>query len=184
MRTIDIGHRRGWLAPAAAASLRRVDRRLGRPLDVNSAGRTRDEQMQAFLAFKAGTGARALHPDSELAFHVRGRAVDTDDRLPWIREHGWIADIPGEPWHHEYRQRLDRFREAGDDLALDDGEEEVEMRTFITESAQAVKFELVSGRKRSIGQAEWQALRALQAQGMPMFVAILPAATIRAIPGQ
>lgn len=107
MTPTDIGHGRGWLDAPAAASLARVDAQLGRPLDVNDAGRTWQEQYDAWVKYQNG-GNLALHPDNPLARHTKGLAVDTDDRLTWIGEHGWVADIGGEPWHHEYRAWLDQ----------------------------------------------------------------------------
>lgn len=109
MMPVSIGYGRGWLDQSAAASVTRIDAELGRPLDVNSAGRTWQEQYEAWLRYQAGTGSFALHPDNPLARHTKGLAVDTDDRIGWIGSHGWVADVSGEPWHFEYRAWLDQY---------------------------------------------------------------------------
>src|SRR3546814_9445527 len=73
------------LAPAAAASFRRLEARLGRPADVNRTYADYNTQMRMYLAWQAyvtGNGphpghSRALHPDQSM--HCRGLAWDTDD---------------------------------------------------------------------------------------------------------
>lgn len=176
----DIGYGRGWLADDAAASLARVDARLGRALDVNEAGRTAARQWELWDRYAAGdrTIGKPAYPGSSP--HESGQAIDTDDRVSWIAQHGWIADVPGEPWHYRYYAHLDKY--VGTTPTPVDEDEE-EMKTFITESADAVKYELLRGRKRSVSKAEWAALRKLQSEGMPMFVAIVSRATLNAIPG-
>lgn len=62
-------------------------------------------------------------------------------------------------------------------------EEEEDTMKIITDSAAGVKYELRNGRKRSIGQAEWRALRKLEGAGMELHVAIIAAKDIAAIPG-
>lgn len=128
---VDIGHGRGWLAPKPAASIARIDARLGRPADVNEAGRSPEqanENRRKWLAYerylKGGPWAPkapyALGADQSV--HCWGYAVDSDDwynesfAAIW-RDHGWrqTARYPGnkakdEPWHGEYFEELDNHR--------------------------------------------------------------------------
>lgn len=112
---------RGWLTPRAAASIHRIDRALGRELQITEAGRTWDRQRQhwdAYQAYLAGTGpwaAIALHPDAP-SIHQLGEAVDTDEWTAHdalLREHGWVRTVYRggvlvEPWHYEYRPENDQ----------------------------------------------------------------------------
>lgn len=123
----DVGHGRGWLDAPAAASLARVDSALGRPLDVNSAGRTPEEQQEMVDRMNAG-GPFAL-PVGE-SVHEDGYAVDSDDAdnlVELLAEHGWIrtALARGEWWHVEYFPHRDQHindktpskRKRGGDMA-------------------------------------------------------------------
>lgn len=110
--------------PPAAASFRRVEADLGRPVDVNSTYRDWDRQMSMYLAWQAyvnGTGpipphSRAIHP--EYSIHCQGNALDSDDwRTPGFialaAEHGWIrtaASDPTEQHHFEYQYWRDQHR--------------------------------------------------------------------------
>src|SRR3546814_65922 len=112
------------LAPAAAASFRRLEARLGRPADVNRTYADYNTQMRMYLAWQAyvtGNGphpghSRALHPDQSM--HCRGLAWDTDDwRTPGFitlaAEYGWIrtaASDPTEQHHFEYQSWRDQHR--------------------------------------------------------------------------
>lgn len=108
----DLGYGRGYLRAGAAASVRRLDVILGRPLDINRAYASYDEQMTKYLAYVAYQNGRgswaplALHPN--YSWHCKGLAIDTDDRLPYFREHGWLFEVRGEPWHGQYYTSLDR----------------------------------------------------------------------------
>lgn len=115
----DIGHGRGWLDAPAAASLRRIDRQLGRLADINEAGRSpekADENYRAWIAYSTGKGPKAAYalPASK-SVHCIGLAADSDDwynaeaAAIW-RDNGWVqtALYPNdpkrnEPWHGEYR---------------------------------------------------------------------------------
>lgn len=66
---------------------------------------------------------------------------------------------------------------------VDDEEYDMEP-IYITESAQAAKFELRGGRKRSVSKAEWKALRAAESKGRTLYVVIMTAAEISSIPGK
>lgn len=123
---IDLGHGRGWLAPRPAASIFRIDAALGRPADINEAGRSRekaDEGHSKWLAYLNGTGPKAPYalPGDE-SVHVAGEAADSDDwydpaaAAVW-RDHGWrqTARYPkdpkkDEPWHGEHFDHLDNHR--------------------------------------------------------------------------
>lgn len=128
---VDIGHGRGWLAPEAAASVRRIDAQLGRPADVNEAGRSperADENRRKWLAYERYLNGGPWAPKAPYALgsdesvHCWGGAADSDDwydpaaAAVW-REHGWVqtALYPNnlakhEPWHGEYDPARDQHR--------------------------------------------------------------------------
>jgi hypothetical protein len=107
----DIGYGRGWLDAPAAASLRRVDAAIGRPLDVNSAGRTHEEQAEARRKYENGGPYAAPVGESP---HEFGNAVDTDDRfISLMAEHGWSRPLSGEPWHFVYYPSRDNHINEG-----------------------------------------------------------------------
>lgn len=123
--TVDIGFGRGRLAPAPAASLRRIDAQLGRPADVNDAWRSpevADANRAAWLAYQGGYGPAAPYAlDRWGSIHCRGYATDSDDwynaaaAAVW-RRNGWrqtalypVGDSRREPWHGEYDEALDEF---------------------------------------------------------------------------
>lgn len=121
----DLGHGRGWAAPAAAASIFRIDAQLGRPADINEAGRSReqaDENYRKYLAYLAGGPWAPLALPADKSVHVPGMAADSDDwydptaAAVW-RDNGWrqTARYPNnpkkdEPWHGEYFPDLDNHR--------------------------------------------------------------------------
>lgn len=110
--------------PAAAASFRRLEARLGRRADVNRTYADYATQMRMYLAWQAwvsGRGpkpnhSRALHPDESV--HCRGEAWDSDDWrtpgfIPLAAEYGWIrtaANDPTEQHHFEYKWQHDQHR--------------------------------------------------------------------------
>lgn len=101
--------------PDAAASFRRVEAEAGRLLDVNRTVVSYDEQATLYARRLRGQYPYPVaHP--RYSNHVYrddddgGNAWDTDERGDWLDEHGWIADVPGEPWHREYRPGRDRHR--------------------------------------------------------------------------
>lgn len=111
MRATDIGHGRGWLAAPAAASLARVDRDLGHPIQITYAGRSRAEQQRLRDLYLAGKGSYAAPPGSSP--HETGIAIDTDDRpIAILAEHGWYRPLANEPWHFLYRLTQDKHRNA------------------------------------------------------------------------
>jgi hypothetical protein len=116
----DLGYGRGQLRAGPAASIRRLDVRLGRPVDINRAYADYDQQMRYYLAYVAYVNGRgpwaplALHPDK--SWHCKGLAVDSDDapgyRGPlsvdiW-REHGWLFEVREELWHGQYYTSMDK----------------------------------------------------------------------------
>lgn len=110
--------------PEAAASFRRLEKEIGRPVDVNSTYRDWDTQMGMYLAWTAwvnGRGpkpwhSRAVHP--YYSIHCQGNALDSDDwRTPGFNaiaaRHGWIRTAawdPTEQHHFEYQSWNDRHR--------------------------------------------------------------------------
>lgn len=135
----NLTHGRGWLTAEAAASVHRIDRQLGRPADINEAGRSAakaDANYRRWLAYLAG-GPKAPYalPASE-SVHCVGEAADSDDwydaqaAAVW-RDNGWrqTALYPNnpkkhEPWHGEYFINLDRRR--NDPAALTETPEQEE----------------------------------------------------------
>lgn len=184
----DLGYGRGQLRPAPAQSVRRLDVRLGRPLDVNSAYRDYDEQMKAYNAYLAYLQGRgpwaplALHPDK--SWHCKGMALDSDDgpgyggkltREIW-REYGWLFEVTSEPWHGQYYTSLDRHygEPAGgsekpfptpspDEPTTTTGEEDDDMERMVYVKAPDGRvwgIDTLRGTKRALQPAEWTAVRA------------------------
>lgn len=190
----------------AAASFRRLERDLGRQADVNRTTDSYDLQLglynayQAYLAGKGPWAPLALHPDKsnhvyKPATNTGGTAWDTDDRDAKLAEHGWIADVPTEPWHRDYIASRDQHRNDPAPASTPTApathtptypqEEDMDTRSIITQSVQAPKFELLRGSKRSISKAEWAAMRAVEEEGGPkLAVAIVPVSVLNGIPGK
>lgn len=105
----DLGHGRGWLDRPAALSIVRVDAALGHPLQITDAGRTNAEQWDMWRKYG---WPRAAYPGTST--HETGLAIDTDERIALLGEHGWTrpfnnpARKPYEPWHYKYVQANDR----------------------------------------------------------------------------
>jgi len=109
MQRTDLGHGRGWLDAAAAASLARVDRALGHPIQVTEAGRTGERQQELRDLYEAGKGNYAA-PRGESP-HEDGNAIDTNERLvALLAEHGWKRTLDFEPWHFVYNPARDQHR--------------------------------------------------------------------------
>jgi hypothetical protein len=119
---VNLGHGRGQLARPAAESIFRLDKAVGRPVDINSAYRDWNEQWKAYRAWdKYRTYANggpwapwaplALHPDA--SWHCKGMAIDTDDRWLIFGEHGWRFVVPSEPWHAQYYYGYDKHSHEG-----------------------------------------------------------------------
>lgn len=113
---VDLSNGRGWLNPAEAASIARIDRHIGRPLQISEAGRSFFQQDRFHKAWLNGTGNYALSPygpprGNGPSIHQRGGAIDTDDWVTLtavLNEHGWFQTVfwPDgslrEGWHFEY----------------------------------------------------------------------------------
>lgn len=140
MQATDLGHGRGWLDAAAAASVRRVDHALGHPAQITEAGRTWARQNQHFQAYRrylaGGPWAPiALDPDAP-SIHQLGEAVDSDEwqeHVALLAEHGWVRTVYRggklvEPWHFEYFAHRDQHRnDPTPTTTITDEEEEDEM---------------------------------------------------------
>lgn len=111
--------------PPAAASFRRLEADLGRPVDVNSTYRDWNLQLRMYHDWRAyvdGTGpkpahSRAIYPS--LSRHTSGLALDSDDWstpgfVALAAEHGWIRTAAGDPTeqhHFEYQWWRDQHRD-------------------------------------------------------------------------
>ena len=129
MEQVTIDAKGHWLAPAAAASYKRM-LAAGMPGGgIASAGRTFEEQKALWRAYKAGRGNLAAEPGKSL--HESGRALDitrltaaqrwaarggkplhaTPGESIQANEYGWIRSVNGvthnEPWHFMYVQDKD-----------------------------------------------------------------------------
>lgn len=121
MATLNGG--RGELNDAAAASIHRVDRQIGRLLQITEARRPLWLQEQYWDEYQeylnGGPWAPIAAYPSPDAPHIRngGEALDTDDRITRVlNENGWfhtVYDGDGnlvEPWHYEYFIDRDQHR--------------------------------------------------------------------------
>lgn len=154
---VDLGHGRGRARADAAASIKRIDRQLGRPADINEAWRS-PEQANAnrarWIAYQQGRGPKAPYAlGAEDSVHCEGTAADTDDHRDaraaavW-RDNGWrqtarYSDSRDEPWHWEYFAHLDNHRHETDTDDMPD------MNEIINSPARTVQ----GGRKVSLGDA-------------------------------
>lgn len=115
------------LVSAAADSFRRLEARVGRPIDVNSTYRDWNTQLSMYNAWMRYVNSgykpaykpnhsRALHPD--YSKHCQGLALDSDDWaspgfINLAREYGWVrtaANDPTEQHHFEYQWWEDTHR--------------------------------------------------------------------------
>ena len=105
---------RGWLNAPAAASLGRVDRAIGHPLQVTEAGRSRAEQQahwDRYVRYLNGGPWAPLAAKPGSSPHEFGNAIDTNERLvTLLAAHGWSRPLPVEPWHFVYNPNNDRHR--------------------------------------------------------------------------
>lgn len=113
----DLGSGRGWLNDAPAASIRRIDRALGHPMQITEAGRTWAQQNVHWLNYQRNGSPIALHPDTP-SVHQKGAAIDTDEgqrHVQLLAGHGWKRTVYRngklvEPWHFEYFPDQDLHR--------------------------------------------------------------------------
>lgn len=113
--SVDLGHGRGWLQSPAAASIWRIDRQIGHPLQITEAGRSWAQQKAHWDTYQRVGHPIALHPDAP-SIHQRGAAIDTDEGKHihavmvtngWIRT-VWRNGVLVEPWHWEYATSRDQ----------------------------------------------------------------------------
>ncbi len=119
MATISNG--RGWASDACAASIHRADSAFGRILPITSAGRTYQEQADAYYRYKYQGGPLALPPGTSP--HESGNAIDWGSSawsvlglyngLWWngapINAHGFARDVSSETWHTPYFADRDQY---------------------------------------------------------------------------
>lgn len=110
---------------------------------------------------------------TEIRFWKNG-SYTTTDPVPWL-----AARINGTPsGGGGGKPPVNKF------VSIDSEDEEM-ARSIITKSSADVKFELGAGSKRSISQAEWAAMRAVEKAGGPtLAVGIVDQATLDGIPGK
>lgn len=140
------GRPRGWLDVAAAASLARVDRDIGHPLQITEAGRTRAQQQahyDRYIAYLNGGPWAPLAARPGTSPHEFGNAIDTNERLvALLARHGWSRPLPSEPWHFVYNPNSDRHRfdptPAGEeDMALSE-DDKAWMRLMVRQEVAGV----------------------------------------------
>ncbi|MBW9118894.1 hypothetical protein JNB63_02180 [Microbacterium trichothecenolyticum] len=133
---VEIGANRGRLAADHAASIRRVDRDLGRLLDINEAWRspeTADDNYRRYQEYLAGTGPWApIALPADESVHCKGGAVDSDDGynpdvVRILNDHGWYHTVYRwiggkrvlvEQWHFERFPARDNHRHEGDPASV------------------------------------------------------------------
>lgn len=151
-QAVDIGGGRGRLAPAAAASLARVDRDMrsafGRAADINEAWRSpadADENYRKYLRYLSGGPWAPIALPGDKSVHCFGEAVDTDDtsdaQMRIWNDHGWYWTVYRdgklvERWHLEYFANRDNHRNEGasastGDAATFNQSEEDDMSTIL-----------------------------------------------------
>jgi LAS superfamily LD-carboxypeptidase LdcB len=103
------------LDPKAASSWLKLKRKAkadGVPLRESSTYRTRQQQLECWMRWKAGTGPRAAPPGKSM--HEVGLAVDvhmageTSPEYIWLAENaesfGFYRTVSDEPWHWEFKE--------------------------------------------------------------------------------
>lgn len=118
---VALSHGRGWLTAESAASIHRIDREIGHPLQITEAGRNWDEQNEHWLTYLRVGYPIALHPDAP-SVHQEGDAIDSDEAqqiLGVMTDHGWIRTVYRwvngvwtlvERWHFERFPDKDNHR--------------------------------------------------------------------------
>ena len=118
MANTKLSKGRGWLRSDAAASVARIDKLLGRALDINSAGRTRAQQLALLRRWAIGGKYNRppyLYKPAAVSPHESGLAIDTDDTA-WMRTHGaahgWTHPVASDVPHFVYVPAKDKYRVA------------------------------------------------------------------------
>lgn len=118
---VDLGFGRGWLNTAPAASIRRIDRQIGHPLQITEAGRNWEQQNKHWLHYQRYGSPIAIAPwvPSE---HQKGLSIDSDEAqriIGILEDHGWRRTVYRwvngkwtlvERWHFEHFTHLDNHR--------------------------------------------------------------------------
>lgn len=170
---VDVGHARGWLSPAAAASLARIDARLGAPMRTSELGRTSERAQYLWDLYFYPDGS--VRPAStrptwlgrpgrpETSPHVQGNAADSDHWPGWEAEYGWIEDVAGEPWHRRYVAARDTHHNEGPDMPLN---AETDYDAFKQMLHRALKWDVrdgdAPGADWTLGRTLWDRLGAIE----------------------
>lgn len=181
MQTSDLGHGRGWLRADAAASLLRVDRALGHPIDINDAGRTNAEQWEMWRKYGS---PRAAYPGTST--HETGIAIDTDERpIALLAEHGWYRPFDFEPWHFKYVPANDRHRNDPAPASTTREDDTMFPIIYAKASNAGTVYEIKGGRKRALTAVEWKIIKAAYAaagEKVPYARGTVTAAEIKGLP--
>lgn len=98
--------------PEAVRRILAAERQLGVPGLSDAVGsdyRTHDEQVALYQQHLAGTHPAPVAPPGQ-SYHEQGEAFDIDSAWldahppvrPWLEHHGFVFDVPGEPWHAHF----------------------------------------------------------------------------------
>jgi len=111
-----VNHPGMWLSDAAAASLSRFERDFGR-LGINSAGRTRAEQLEFLRRWKVGGPENRppnLYQPALHSPHEEGNALDTSEIARFVAngaKYGWYRNLPtSDPVHFIYDVSRDKMK--------------------------------------------------------------------------
>lgn len=120
--TTSINGGRGRATLQCVWSIHRIDKQLGRLLDINSAWRDPREQETFYTAYRNyvnGNGPWApIALPPEQSVHCKGEAIDTDDNnasmTRILNNNGWFHTVFRngklvEPWHYEYDYKRDKY---------------------------------------------------------------------------
>lgn len=118
---VSLGHGRGWLTKESAASIFRIDRQIGHPLQITEAGRDWAEQNKHYQHYLKYGYPIALNPNTP-SVHQKGDAADSNEAqriLAIMTDHGWIRTVYRwvngkwtlvESWHFEHFIERDNRR--------------------------------------------------------------------------
>lgn len=156
-KKVDLGSGRGWLDTAPAASVKRIDRALGHPLQITEAGRTWGQQNVHWVHYQRYGSPIALNPNTP-SIHQKGWAMDSDEAqrfVAFMAEHGWIRTVYRwvngkwtlvEGWHFEYF--IDRDKHRFDPTPTPGGKD-------VIKNTQDAKAKTKDGRLVAPGAAFW-----------------------------
>jgi hypothetical protein len=183
---VNLGYGRGWATAEAAASIFRMDRQIGHPLQITEAGRDWAEQNKHYQHYLRYGSPIALNPNTP-SVHQVGDAIDSDELqldIGLANAHGWVRTVYRwvngkwtlvERWHFEHfiAQDSHRFDPNPADVppAPEPEEEEDDMvgSIYARGTGNGNVYEIRNGKKRKITYAEWQiVLAAYAAAGEPV----------------